>query len=124
VLLSFPPKGRSKNPDLAAPVRESDGHDLAEDSAKAKIPLFIIAVKRIVKDNKMLILECLLRILKRHPVFGNIVQILAIIPFEIRRFQEPNVLQTSMFVNRKTHVTQKICLIAINVKYGSRHSSL
>jgi hypothetical protein len=58
-LLSFPPKGRSKNPDLSAPAQESDGHDLAEDFAKAKIPLFIIAVKRIVKDNTMLILECL-----------------------------------------------------------------
>jgi hypothetical protein len=93
-LLSFPPKGRSKNPDLAAPVRESDGHDLAEDFAKAKIPLLIIAMKRIVKDNAMLILECLLCILKRHPVFGDIVQILAIVPFEIRRFDDPNVLQT------------------------------
>jgi hypothetical protein len=100
-LLSFPPKGRSKNPDLASPVRESDGHDLAEDFAKAKIPLFIIAVKRIVKDNKMLILECLLRILKRHPMFGDIVQILAIVPFEIRRFHSPNVLHTSLFVNSK-----------------------
>ena len=90
-LLSFPPKGRSKNPDLAAPVRESDGHDLVEDFAKAKIPLLIIAVKRIVKDNTMLILECLLCILKRHPVFGDIVQILAIVPFEIWRFHDCNV---------------------------------
>jgi hypothetical protein len=60
-------------------------------------------VKRIVKDNTILILECPLRILKRHPVFDDIVQILAIVPFEIRRFYDPNVLQTSLFVNRKTN---------------------
>jgi hypothetical protein len=106
-LLSFPPKGRSKNPDLSAPVRESDGHDLAEYFAKVKIPLFIIAVKRSVKDNTLLILECLLRILKRPPVFGDIVQILAIVPFEIRRFHNLNVLRTSLFVNRKTHPRNK-----------------
>jgi hypothetical protein len=110
-LLSFPPKGRSKNPDLTAPVSESYGHDLAEDFAKAKIPLLIIAVKRVVKDYTMLILECLLCILKRHPMLGDIVQILTtIVPFEIRRFHNHDVLQTSLFVNRITHATKKICL--------------
>jgi hypothetical protein len=115
-LLSFPPKGRSKNPDLSAPVRESDGHDLAEAFAKSKKPLFIIAVKRIVKDHTMLIQECLLRILKRHPVFGDIVLILAIVPIKIRRFHGPNVLQTSLFVNRITPTTEKICLTAIQME--------
>jgi hypothetical protein len=81
--LSFPPKGRSKNPDLSAPVRESDGHDPAEDFAKAKIPLFIIAVKRIVKDNKMLILEYLLRILKIHQM-ENMVHGILLFDFEYR----------------------------------------
>lgn len=111
-LLSFPPKGRSKNPDLSSPVCEPDGHDLAADFAKTKIPLLIIAVKRIVKDNTLLILECLLRILKRHPMFGDIVQVLTIIPFEIRCFHGANVLQTSLFVNRKPYITKKIYLIA------------
>jgi hypothetical protein len=90
-LLPFPPKSRSENPDLSTPVREPDSQDLAEDFAKAKIPLFIITVTRIFKNNAPLILECLLCILKRHPVFGDIVQILAIVPFEIRRFHNPNV---------------------------------
>jgi hypothetical protein len=100
--LSFPPKGRSENPDLSTPVREPDGHDLAADFAKAKISLFIIAVKRIFKDYTPIILKCLLCILKRHPVFCDIVQVLAVVPFEIRRFHDPNVLQTATFVNGKT----------------------
>jgi len=55
-----------------------------------------------LKNNALLILECLLRILrilKRHPVFGDIVQVLAIVPFKIRRFNDLNVLQTATFVN-------------------------
>jgi len=51
-LFSFPPKGRSENPDLTTPVREPDCHDLTADFAKAKISLLIIAVTRIFKDNK------------------------------------------------------------------------
>jgi len=56
---------------------------------------------RILKNNALLILECLLRILKRHPVFCDIVQVLAVVPFKIRRFHSPNVLQTATFVNEK-----------------------
>jgi hypothetical protein len=58
-------------------------------------------------------------------VFDDIVQILAIVPFEIRRFHDPNVLQTSLFVNRKTNATKKICLKpSKDGKHGSHHSSL
>jgi hypothetical protein len=63
--------------------------------------------------------------LKRHPVFGDIVQILAIVPFEIRRFHDHNVLQTSLFVNRITTQRKRFASQpSKDGKYGSCHSSL
>jgi hypothetical protein len=97
--LSFPPKSRAENPDLSIPAGEPHGHDFAADLTKAKIPLFVLAVTSIFKDDALIVQECLLCILERYAVFGDIVQVPAMIPFEVRRFHVANVLQTASFVN-------------------------
>lgn len=58
-------------------------------------------VIQILDDDTLLIHKGLLRLLKRHAMVGHVCLILVVVPLEIRRFHDSNVIQTNSRCKKK-----------------------
>jgi len=61
----------------------------------------MITVIQILDDETLFIGKGLLRLLKRHAMFDDVLLILAVIPLEIRRFHDSNVIQRIYAARKK-----------------------
>jgi hypothetical protein len=95
----FSPECRAEYPDRLCAVCEPDRHDLALNLAKAVVALLVRAVLHICENNTFIVFESLLRFYKRYAMLENILLVFVVIPFEIRRFHDANVIQTNIIVN-------------------------
>ncbi len=60
----------------------------------------MITVIEILDNETLFIRKGLLRLLKRHAMFGDVLLILAVVPFEIRRLHDSNVIQTNLYCKK------------------------
>lgn len=68
--------------------------------AKTEPSLFIFAVIQILNNKTSFIPKRFLGFFKRYAVFGDVLPILAFVPFKIRCFHDTNVIQKNLFVNK------------------------
>lgn len=80
---TIPPVTGAEDSDDITSIREPDSHDALADHSEAEIAFLYVAVGKIFGDNAPGIRKRVLSFEERHSVFGDVVDIFRIIPFNM-----------------------------------------